>query len=56
MSQSETRSAQEIYLVVGEPPSSPPIKILLPIRIMKQVIEVIKNSMTEKPKSPDGTW
>jgi len=25
MSQSEIRSAHEIYLVVGEPPSSPPI-------------------------------
>lgn len=37
------------------PPNSPPIIILLAVRIVKQTTEVIKNSITENPSVPAGT-
>ena len=38
------------------PPSSPPTKILLSVKITKQTAEVIRNMNTEKPSLPAGTF
>jgi len=44
-----------IHLEKTGPPSSPPINILLSVKIEKQMTDVIKNMNTEKPSLPAGT-
>jgi len=43
------------YLDVLGPPSSPPINILLQVRMPKQITDVPKNIATENPSLPAGT-
>ena len=44
-----------IYFDVGGPPSSPPIMILLAVKIAKQTREQIKKIATVNPNDPAGT-
>ena len=44
------------HLETFGPPSSPPIKILLSVKMIKQITDVIKNIKTEKPSFPAGTF
>lgn len=43
------------YFEVGGPPSSPPMKILLKVKMQKQIIEQIKKIATVNPSAPAGT-
>jgi len=43
------------YFEVGGPPSSPPMKILLKVKMQKQMIEQIKKMATVNPSAPAGT-
>lgn len=45
----------DILAVRIGPPSSPPITILLTVSTVKHIIEVIRKSITENPRVPDGT-
>ena len=70
VSQRQVRTNDEIYLITAGPPNSPPknyqkkklvriellriLTILLRPRMMKQMVEVIKNSITEKARLPGG--
>jgi len=53
--QRDTHIAAVPYLDAAGPPSSPPINILLSVKIEKQHTEVPKNIATEKPSFPAGT-
>jgi len=55
MNQSKTHIPAVIYFDVFGPPSSPPIKILLKVKIAKQTKEHTKKIATVNPREPAGT-
>jgi len=55
MTHKETHIAAVPYFEVLGPPNSPPIIILLAVKIAKQQREVPRNMATEKPSLPAGT-
>ena len=55
MNQRATHIPAVIYFEVFGPPSSPPIKILLKVKIEKHTKEQIKKIATVNPREPAGT-
>ena len=52
---SEKHMPAAIYLDLIGPPSSPPYKILLMVKIEKHTRDVMRKHMTENPSLPGGT-